>query len=214
MRLRWIILLGRVGSVLLVIGLSFMLISQILMYGQKGGPSGLQPPGRWFIFGWSSQMVICHPSKGVTVSMTTNNTLQLYFINMHPQQLSAWAYSWVREHYPSLNGSQVLNRMNNKDVLEAFLMTHPEILLNEGVNSKWFIEYFPPKVVNITMVLCNSLSTSASFNMEFASISTFVPRQNAIPVAEVLIAVGVVFALPFSVMKIKDRVRSNRGKAR
>ena len=213
MKSRWIILLGRIGSVLLVIGLSFMLISLILMSGQKAGPIFPLFPSQWSSFSGGSQMLICHPSKGLSVSLTTNNSLQLYFINMHPQQLREWAMSWVREHNPSLNESQVSSKMRTAPVLEAFLQVHPEnVLLNEVANGKLFIEYFPQKVVNITIVVYNSLTTSTSINMELVSISTLIPRQNAVPIAEVLIAFGVVSVLPLTVMKIKSRSRSDRTK--
>jgi hypothetical protein len=181
------------------------------MSGQKWDFNTTISPDRWLWFSGSQQMIICHPSKGLRVSMTTNNSLQQYFINMHPQQLGEWTRSWVKEHYPSLNESQVLSEMKTAPVLEAFLQAHPgNVLLHEEMNGKWFIEYFPLKVVNITIITYNSLSTLTSFSVEETSITTYIPRQNAIPIAEVFIAFGVVSVLPLAVMKIKSHFGSNR----
>ena len=202
-------LLGRIGSILLATGLALALVCIITATsGPTIEPRWTSRPVTW-TFMSHPQYLTCHPQKGVRISVISNSSLQIYVLGTHPLQLREWALSWVKEHFPSLNESQVYWAMLNISVLNAYLQTHPEnVMLSEGVKGEWSIEFFPPKVTNVTLVASNPSLNSISVNMKTTPITTLVPRQRAFTVTEVLFVSGIALALPRTVKKSKDYLRS------
>lgn len=206
MRSRWITLLGRTGSILIALGLASVLVSAI-------PPRSLLEMGPWRFTSRPEKYDIIHagaylPQKGCRILIATNDSLQIYFLAAHPLQLLESIKSWIKEHFPTLNETQVLMRWE-ASVLEAFLQTRPEdILLKETVKGERSIDFFPPKATNVTVLVSNPSLMPVDVNRKITVMSTVVPRGRIATTIEVLTALGVALALPWTVKKSKDYVRS------
>jgi len=211
MKHKIIALLGRTGSILIVIGLALGLVST-----QPPRVVTSTFPSRFYVFPRRYTLIFPppyigtpSPRYGFRFSVTFNNSLQFYIIATHPSQLREWVFSWTKEHYPALNESQVYREMFNASVLEAYLQTHPEnVLLNQGVKGGWSIDFFPQKATNVTVVFSNPSIMSIDMNMKITGITTPVPRNHALMLIQTLLVSGTVLTLPWAVKKSKDYVRS------
>jgi hypothetical protein len=201
MKSRWITLLGRTSSVLLVVGLALALLSLI-----PTAPAGFNAmggfdlkPGKYHTFLYTR---VHSPQIGARITVTSDNSVQLYLLATHSLELSEWTESWIREHYPDINETQIWSEMYNVSVLHEFLQAHPRFLiLNETVNGEHSLDYFPSKVTNVTILVSNPSLTWADGKIYLKEIATLVPRERVVMPAEVLIASGVVLALPWTAQK-------------
>ncbi len=205
MKSRWITVLGRTGSVLLVVGLALALLSLI-----PTAPAGFNAmggfdlmPRKYHVFPYTR---VYSPQIGARITVTSNNSVQLYLLATHAVELNEWAETWIRENHPDLDETQIWSEMYNVSVLHEFLQAHPEALLhNETVNGEYSLDYFPSKVTNATIVVSNPSLIWAKGKIYLKEISTLVPRERVVLPAEVLIASGVVLALPCTAQKSKTR---------
>lgn len=203
MKPRWVALLGRTGSVLLVVGLALALVSMI-----PSAPLGFTSsswftlqPRKYFVH---FQTIVCSPQTGIRVSVTSNVSLQLYLLAMHHLQLNEWARSWVMENFPDLNESEIWQGIYNATVLEAFLQMHLEdVLLNETVNRDQPVDFFPSKVTNVTVVISNPSLMRVDVDVDVGGITTLAAKERVVLPAEVLIASGAILVLPWPVRKAR-----------
>jgi hypothetical protein len=203
MKSRWITVLGRTGSVLLVVGLALAILSLI-----PTAPAGFNAmggfdlmPRKYHVFPYTR---VYSPQIGARITVTSNNSVQLFLLATHALELSEWAESWIREEYPDLDETQIWSEMYNVSVLHEFLQAHPgALLLNETVNGEYSLDYFPSKVTNATIVISNPSLMWADGDIYLKEIATLVPRERVVMPAEMLIASGVVLALPWTVQKSK-----------
>lgn len=197
MKSRWITIPGRTGSVLLVVGLALALLSLIPtaptgMFNAMGGFD--LKPGKYRAFPYTR---VYSPQIGARITVTSNNSVQLYLLATHALELSDWAESWIREHFPDL-----WSEIYNVSVLHEFLQAHPgTLLLNKTVNGEYSLDYFPSKVTNVTIVVPNPSLMWAKGKIHLTEIATLVPRERVVLPAEALIASGVVLALPWTAQK-------------
>jgi len=205
-------LLGRIGSILITMGLALTLVLSI-----PGKPvTGTYPPSRHiyphscaYIFP-PSDIPVPSPQYGLRISVTLNSSLQIYFVAIHPLQLREQFLSWIKEHYPLLNETQTMMGMYNASVLGAFLQTRPpeEILLTETVNGEWSIDFFPRKATNVTVVFSNPSLVLINVDVEMTGIAIPMPKYHALMITQTLLVSGTVSTVPWAAKKSKDYVRS------
>jgi hypothetical protein len=134
MKSRWITFLGRIGSTLLVVGLALALLSLIPtapgMFNAMGG--GDVRPEKYIVFPFTR---VLSPQIGSRLTVTYDNNVQFYLLTTHAFELMDWAESWIREHYPNIDETQIWLEKHNVSVLLEFLQAHPEVILhNETVS--------------------------------------------------------------------------------
>ena len=223
MKSRWIAFLGRTGSTLLVVGLALALLSLIPtvpgMFNAMGG--GNVRPENYYVLP-STRVGSPQIGARITVTVDTSSSLcfihnctssvQLYLLTTHAFELMNWAELWAKEHFPDLNETQIWSQMYNVSVLHEFLQAHPGALLhNETVNGEHSLDYFPSKVTNVTIVISNPSLMWADGEIRLAEIATLVPRERVVLPAEVLLASGVVLALPLTANKLKAYSKKKTG---
>ncbi len=189
MRSRWITLLGRGGSILLVLGLVLALVYTIpsVPSGTMSSSGANLRPGGCHV---GPHTRVYSPKKGLRIELTANNTLQLYLIATH--------YEEVIE----------LHGMCDVSVLKAFLQRQPEdVLRNETVHRVFSLDFFPSKLTNITAVLSNPSQAWIDADLKISGRTTLVSRERAVAPAQILIASGAVLVIPLVVMGIRMRRR-------
>jgi len=197
MKHRWIVLLGKIGSILLTAGLALGTVYMIpAIPGPTSEPKFTLWPERWLFFSHPVYQT-CHLQKGIRILVTSNNSLQFYLVATQYLEVRTWLFSWIKEHFPALNESQYYTVMYNISILEAYLQTCPEnVMLSERVNGEWSTEFFPQKVANVTIIVSNPSLAAISVNLKTTPIATLVPRQRALTITEILIISGIVLAIP------------------
>ncbi|MEM3673552.1 MAG: hypothetical protein QW468_04950, partial [Candidatus Bathyarchaeia archaeon] len=68
-----------------------------------------------------------------------------------------WTLNWVNETYPNLEDYRIWDSIQNLTVLELFLQAHPPdiILWESPLEQNITRNYFPPTVLNVTLIVAN-----------------------------------------------------------
>jgi len=211
MKPRWINLLGRIGSILLVIGLALALVSRIPLSVSRVTSTNrfILGPEKYSLYISPNYTGVYSPQMGLRISVTTNNSLQLYLLSAHPLRFTGWAKTWIAENFPNLNEAQISMGLNNASVLEALVQAHStDVLLNEEVKGNFSTTYFPQKITNATIVVSNPSLIPVDVNVEVKGLFTVVPRERVVTPAITLIVSGIVLVLPWTIGKGRDYFRS------
>ncbi|MFB0543989.1 MAG: hypothetical protein ACETVR_04325 [Candidatus Bathyarchaeia archaeon] len=203
MRRRWIGLLGRFGTVLLVIGLALLLVSLIppTRTGFSGSSSGTLESAKCKIT-FSSD--VYSPKYGLQLSVESDKLVYFYLLDVRWHELREWVTDWHTEHLLNLTESDILRRVYNNSALEDYLEAYPEsILLEEMVDGEWSLNFFPTKVANATPVFSNPSSNRVYVSIEMKGIVALAARERVLTPAQWLIPIGLLLALPWSYMRIK-----------
>ena len=177
---RWIIFLGRGGTVLLTIGLALLLVSFIpsAQLGSQGGTTAVPP-------NWVQDFIeqILTPQQGLQITVTANGTLDVYILEVSSQVL----YLGVDDNFLNVAG------------LEKFLEANPSLIgwHNEVNNGTIMHEYVPTKVTNATLVLSNPSSEYVPVDFEVSIISRIAPGTDSRNLAQWAIPIGFVLSLPW-----------------
>ncbi len=190
---RWIIFLGRGGTVLIALGLALLLASLIppANLGSFGGSTFAPPKMFTFLF----EQVLT-PQQGLQVTMTANGTLNFYVFEVDCDILFEW-----------LGGS-----IGNVTKLEEFLEENPDVVgwHAEIRNEKIEHEYIPTKVINATIILSNPSSDYVNVNYEGSITSLVAPGTKVRNLAQWTIPIGLVLALPWLAQLRKEKT-AHRG---
>ncbi len=199
MKSRWTEVIGRIGSVLLAIGLGLVLISAI------------PPTPPESILGWAYVLIpetydlspssqIISPKKGLHILGASNGSFQVYLVGVHRDQLLSWIRSWVRQQFP--NGEEwVLYEIS---ALDAFLRTHPDdILLSMAVSDQSSFDFFPQGLTNVTVVTSNPSSAWVDVSIELGSITTLAPKERVVIPGTATSVCGLVLVFAWAIQKRK-----------
>ena len=205
--MRWITLLGRLGTVLLMTGLALgivWLIPSAQMGSRYKGTSSIQPEKYTTFF---SMMLT--PQNGLYISIQSNDSLYVYLLNIFGSTLQNWTMSWVKEQFPSLKESQIWVASQNITVLNAILESHSDIVLwkSEATNtvSK---EFFPTTVSNATIVIANPSLYMIRLESEFKQVTSLGPKGRILISTQLLIPIGFVLAIPWIYFNKVRKARS------
>jgi hypothetical protein len=197
---RWIIFLGRGGTVLIAIGLALLLVSLIpsAQLGTFGG-SGSNVPE---MFQTPFERVLT-PQQGLEVTITANDTLTVYILEVSTQTL----YDWISEHY-----SEQEKPFYDLDVtrLEEFLEANPDAMGWQGEIREGKIGYIPTKVTNATLIFSNPSSDYIIWDYEASITAIVAPGTKVRNLAQWAIPIGFVLALPWLTQLWKEKT-THRG---
>jgi len=223
--MRWITLLGRIGTVILMIGLALLVFSLI--------PSGVGSQ-----FGWGQpiepeqyiirELGVYSPQTGLQISVESTDNVHVYLLGVSQVELDNWK-TLVREAYPDLNeifiefwvvpmiffheaypeetspnldDPQTWNIMWDVAVLNKGLQTHPEIILwYPPPGSSFSHELFPADALDIMAVVANPSSNTVEVDMEMKEIAAVAPKERVIIAARLLIPIGIVLAIPWLILR-------------
>lgn len=206
--MRWITLLGRTGTVLLMVGLSLALVSLIppATIGFSSGTQGPISPNKYRIV--HSQVYT--PQTGLQISVESNSSVNVYLLGVSRRELENWTRTWVKETYPNLEEPQIWDAMLNVTVLDKVLQTRSEVVLWTSPPSKDLShDFFPANVLNITAIVANPSLSTVEVKTEIKGITALAPRERVIVPAQLLIPLGIVLAIPWLISsKIKRSHRS------
>jgi len=223
--MRWVTLLGRIGTVILMIGLALLVFSLI-------------PSGAGFQSAWSQPIEpeqyiiresgVYSPQTGLQISVEATDNDQDYHIGVNSVELDNWrtlvreAYPdfdemfiefWVvpmiffheaypEEALPNLDDPQTWDMMWDVAVLDKGLQTHPEIILWDPPPSSSFShELFPADALDIMAVVANPSSSAVEVDMEIRDLAAVAAKERVIVAARLLIPIGIVLAIPWLILR-------------
>jgi hypothetical protein len=181
---RGIVVLGRFGTVLFVIGLAMFLLSLIpaAQTGGFGGTCNIRPR----LFEWNPPFsMMLTPQQSLRVNVEANTTITVYMLDV--------------------NATYLLEQTErNSSKLLQFLENNPEVKLwqKETTGGKATLEeYIPPKIINLLLVFSNFGSQTANVTYEITISTVIAPGRRVLTPAQCLIPIGVVLAAPWFIMK-------------
>jgi len=186
---RWTVLSGRIGTVLLAIGLALLLVSLIPPMGGQTSSS----MGSFYFYPrlWQTLFEqLLTPQQNLHFSVTANGTLSVYLFEIG----SVVILDWIREHH-----SEALDYLSNVTYFEEFLQANPasSIWQREIHSEKIEQDYTPTKVTNVTLVLSNPNPDFVSINYSTEVETLIAPTGKVKTLAIWIIPLGFVLALPW-----------------
>jgi len=221
--MRWVTLLGRIGTVILMIGLALLVFSLI-------------PSGAGFQSAWSQpiepeQYIIRElysPQTGLQISVESTDNVHVYLLGVNSVELDNWR-TLLREAYPDLNeifiefyavpmiffhgaypeetppnldDPQTWDMMWDVAVLDKGLQTYPEIILwGPPPGSAFSHELFPADGLDIMAVVANPSSNTVEVDMEIRDLAAVAAKERVIVASRLLIPIGIALAIPWLVLR-------------
>jgi len=195
---RWVILLGRGGTVLLAIGLALLLVSLIPSGGQTSSSMGTSYlyPETWQ--DWHEEVLT--PQQRFSLSIKANGTLNVYLFELNSQAI----YSWITEHHPG-----PFTIPTNVTYFEEFLQANPEsIVWQKELQNEIAYEYSPTKVTYATLVLSNPSPDSLTIDYSFSTVTLIAPTGKVRTIAQWTIPLGFLLALPWLINLLKAKTKT------
>lgn len=189
---RPIVVLGRFGTVLIIIGLAMIIIS-LIPAAQTHNFSGIKDIKPKRFSSWPSSplnmpySLVLTPQQSLHVAVKVNTTITVYLLDVNATYLTE-------------------QTGDDSSKLVQFLETHDIVLWQkEVVNREIELkEYVPPKVVNALLVFSNLGSETAYIEYEGSISSLIAPTKRVQTPAIWLISIGIVLAIPWLVLtKVK-----------
>jgi hypothetical protein len=221
--MRWITLLGRIGTVILAIGLA-LLIAWLIPSGSGSWSGWSQPiePEQYII----ERLGVYSPQTGFQISVESTDNIRVYLLGVNSVELDNWRTSvreaypdlddmwirifpvplvFVREAYPDLDDPQIEDIMDivwNVAVLDKGLQTHPEIILWDPPPSSSFSrELFPADTLDIMAVVANPSSNTVEVETRITDLTALAPKERVILPAILLISIGIALAIPWLISR-------------
>ncbi|MGB5925543.1 MAG: hypothetical protein WBH01_05550 [Dehalococcoidia bacterium] len=221
--MRWITLLGRIGTVILAIGLA-LLIAWLIPSGSGSWSGWSQPiePEQYII----ERLGVYSPQTGFQISVESTDNIRVYLLGVNSVELDNWRTSvreaypdlddmwiriftvpliFVREAYPDLDDPQIEDIMDivwNVSVLDKGLQTHPEIILWDPPPSSSFShELFPADTLDIMAVVANPSSNTVEVETRITDLTALAPKERVILPAILLISIGIALAIPWLISR-------------
>jgi hypothetical protein len=196
---RWIIFLGRGGTVLISVGLALLLVL-LTPPARSGGFNGRTyvAPEMWGPLSHFEYVPTLTPQQGIQVTIRANGTLNVYLLEVSTQTL----YDWISEHHPE---QEMTYDFFNLTRLEEFLEANPDSIAWQEEMHERKIEYVPTKVTNVTMILSNPTSDYIIVDYEGSITSLVAPGTKVRNLAQWAIPIGFVLALPWLAQLRKEK---------
>jgi len=197
---RLTVLIGRIGTVLLAIGLALLLVSLIPPMG--GQTSSHMSTFHLYPETWRDvHGEVLTPQHRLNVSITANGTLNVYLLELSSQTI----YRWIDEHNP-----EPFTVPSNVTYFQEFLQAAPESILwqKEIHNETIQHEYIPTKVTNATVVLSNPSLDTMKIDYSTSIVTLIAPTGKVQILAQWAIPIGFVLALPWLISSCRMKTRS------
>lgn len=223
--MRWVTLLGRIGTVILMIGLALLVFSLI-------------PSGAGSQYGWGRsiepeqymirELRVYSPQTGLQISVESTDNVHVYLLGVSQVELDNWktllkeAYPDLDEMFiefytvpmiffheaypgeapPNLDDPQTWDMLWDVAVLDKGLQTYPEIILwNPPPSSAFSHELFPADVLDIMAVVANPSSDTVEFETRITDLTALAAKERVIVAAKLLIPIGIALAIPWLVLR-------------
>jgi hypothetical protein len=196
---RWTLLLGRIGTTIIVIGLALFLVSLIPPMEIQASFSIFPGPTIISSKTWVTDYEgFLTGLQTVRLTVTTNGTLDVYVFKISSEEIYQWinrTYSW--------------SMVNNATGLDEFLGSHPASVVWQGevsngtISAKWG----PTSITNVTMVVSNRSPDDVTANYDWAQFSSVAPVSKVHVLSAFAIPIGFVFTLPWLSNLLKSRKR-------
>jgi hypothetical protein len=188
---RWTVLVGRVGTVLMAVGLALLLISLIPTREETYEPYEQTLDASQFSF--SPFQLILNPQRGIRVTVEVDNKLKVYILQTDYDNVSRWIYDNLPE--PKKH-----SRTQEISMLEGFLGNHSNIIsYQRNVTGEVEFEYIPTKVEQAMLVFANYGNTTVTCEHQIRIISLVAPTQKIRMTAEITIPTSLVLGAPWFV---------------
>jgi len=200
--MRWITLVGRMGTVLLMIGLALALVSQIpsATIGPLSTATFSLPPEK-YVFLDTMELT---PQNGISISGESDEEIYVYILSVFISELHDWTWNWAREHFKNLTEPEISSMADNVTALEAFIENHEGVVLKKSDKAtKLAFEFFPETLSNATVVVANPSPRTVEFTWQIKRVTTLAPRERVIIPAQWLISIGAVLTAPWLIRKYR-----------
>jgi hypothetical protein len=199
---RWTVLLGRIGTTLIAIGLAFFLVSLIpptQVNGGFGTRNSSYPSNTWAAI---AEFVLTEPQT-LRVNITTNGSLSVYVIEVSSGAIDDWIN---QTHLRPVDFSNV-------PYLDEFLSVHSGLIGWQGETSNGTIAftYTPTRIANVSLIASNhSPQTVYISNYGWVIFSNAAPVSKVQTLSEFAIPIGFVLTLPWLSDLLKAKKRRKR----
>ena len=221
--MRWITLLGRTGTVILLVGLALVLVSLPPPASpSQSSHAGSMSPEEYRIH----HSGVYRPQTGFQISMESTDNVRVYLLGVGLLEFNNWktqvreAYPdlefmlsdffvvpliFVREAYPDLDDPQIEDIMDimwNVAVLDKGLQRHPEIILWESPPSSTLShEFLPADVLYITVIVANPSPDRVEVETKTKKLTVLAPKERVVLPAVLLISIGIALAIPWLILR-------------
>jgi len=222
--MRWVTLLGRIGTVILAIGLA-LLVAWLIPSGSSSWSGVSQPvePEQYMI----SELGVYSPQTAFRISVEASDNVRVYLLGLSLVEFDNWrtqvveAYpdsatifhpytvpllffheAYPEQPFPDLFGPQTQNMVWNVTVLDKGLETHPEIILWDPPPSSSFShELFPADVLHIWVIVANPSDGTVAVDTKVWDLTTLAPKERVIRPAILFISIGIALAIPWLILR-------------
>ena len=195
---RQIIILGRLGTVFVAIGLALLLVSLIPTYSTMSfasservapgtfQPLGMAPFGNLFPNAtfYGEYFTTLTPQEELNVKLTCNGTINAYLLQINLNTL-----------FQSINSSS--GNSNNATQLGTYLTANPETILWQGQVTNGTVDYTPTAIINATLVFSNPTQNTVLLQYNGKILNLLAPANKARTLAFGAIPLGFIMALPW-----------------
>jgi len=221
--MRWITLLGRTGTVILMVGLALVLVSLPPPASpSQSSHAGSMSPEEYRIH----HSGVYRPQTGFQISVESTGNVRVYLLGVSPLEFDNWktqvreAYPdlddmlidsfvvplvFVREAYPDLDVPQIWDIMDivwNVSVLDKGLQTNPEIVLWKSPPSSTLShEFLPADVLYITVIVANPSTGTVEVETKIRDLTVLAPKERVFLPALLLISIGIALAIPWLILR-------------
>jgi hypothetical protein len=203
---RWTVLLGRIGTTVIAIGLALFLVSLIpptQINAGFGTPISSYPSNTWATLG---EFVLTEPQT-LRVNITANGSLNVYILEVNSSTID----NWINQT------SQGPVDLSNVTYLDEFLSSHSGLIGWQGEihNGSIAFEYAPTRIVDISLVASNHSPDVVDISYyTWGIFSSVAPVSKVQTVSAFAIPIGFVFTLPWlsNLLRARKR-RHNPGRA-
>jgi hypothetical protein len=194
---RWLIVLGRAGTVLLAVGLALLLVSLI----PSMAVSFQEAPQIIGSASWQSYSIgTMTPEQTLNISIAANGTIDAYLLETTPTTIYQWITEQHTEPTAFLNVTYFDQFLDANPTLIAWQLT----IANETISH----EYTPNTILNITLAISNHSSDSVNVTYQSSIASSVAPTAEVRTLAEFTIPLGAVF----TVLWLAEWQRAKRGR--
>jgi hypothetical protein len=198
---RWTLLLGRIGTTVIVIGLALLLVSLIPAMEIMGGSNMFFPPSISSKTWGTLYEGILTELQMLRLTVTANGTLDVYVLEVSSQEITQWinrTYSW--------------SMVNNATGFDEFLNSHPASVMWHGEinNGTISYEYAPTKITNMTLDVSNHSPDNVTINYTWTLFGSVAPVSKVQTLSAFAIPIGFVFTLPWLSDLLKAKKRRKR----
>jgi hypothetical protein len=198
---RWINLLGRIGTTVIVIGLALLLVS-LIPHMEIEGTSFISPYPSISSKTWGTLYEgILTELQTLRLAVTANGTLDVYVLEVSSQEITEWinrTYSW--------------SMVNNATGFDEFLNSHPASVVRHGeihIGTTSY-EYAPTKITNVTLDVSNHSPNTVTANYTWTLFGSVAPVSKVQAISAFAIPIGFVFTLPWLSDLLKAKKRRKR----